>query len=223
MQKNSIMLVIASTVIVSALLAFGWLFRMPEHVRLPGIDNTGSPDAVSVSGSPQSRPSGGPIIGQSSEFIQRDKQGRIAWILHSTSIMLKDAEKKLEASGVECTFYGEGDQPVGTVLSDGATMNTATQDMWFHGPVRANSPKGETFYVKNLRYDGTRKKFFGKGDVKLTRGTSVLTGDRLEADPNLKTMQVTGHVRVVLRNLAVRPGASAAPSASISPSARAEH
>ena len=108
------------------------------------------------------------------------------------------------------------------MLSDGATMNTATQDMQFHGPVRANSPKGETFYVKNLRYDGTRKKFFGKGDVKVTRGTSVLTGDRLEADPNLKTVLVTGHVQVVLRTLAAGPGASTAPSASASPSARAE-
>ena len=208
---------VALVVIVVILMGFGRLFRMPEQVVLPGIDNTASPKAVS--GSPQSRPSAGPIVGQSSEFIQRDKQGRVSWILHSSSITLKDAEKRLEASGVECTFYGQGEQPVATVRSDGATMNTATQDMQFRGPVRANSPKGETFYVKNLRYDGTRKKFFGHGDVKVTRGTSVLTGDRLEADPNLKTVQVAGNVRVVLRTLAASPGALPAPSASAAPSA----
>lgn len=219
MQKSSMALVIAVAVIVVLLAAFGRLFRMPPDAKLPGIDTPPTPQGVTVSGGPQSRPSGGPIIGQSSEFIQRDKQGRTTWILHAASIMMKDVEKKLEAKGVECTFYTDGETPAATVWCDGATMNTSTQDLQFLGPVRAVSPKGETFHVKQLRYDGTRKKFYGKGDVKLTRGTSVLTGERLEADPNLKIVQVSGKVRVVLRTLAAGPSASPAPPTSPVPSA----
>jgi LPS export ABC transporter protein LptC len=212
--KQSWYVVVAVAGIVAVLLIFGHMFRMPESVRIAGVDNTGTPaSGLGGAASASPSPSGAPLTGRNNMFEGADKKtGRKAWRLYSRSITFNGVEKRLNADNVECTFFGDKEEPVATVWSDGALMNTTNQNMQFLGPVRASSPKGETLHVKNLRYDGSRKKFFGQGDVKLTRGSSVLTGDRIIADPNLKIVTVTGNVQVELRSLATASPAAASSS-----------
>src|SRR5207244_1989458 len=127
--------------------------------------------------------------------------------LKAVSVMLRDAQKRAIADNIQVTYFGLDEKPLATLVSSGATMNTQNQNLQFHGPVNVTSVRGETFYARALRYDGVRKKVYGSGGIRATRGTSILTGDTMEGDPRSKVVDVRGHVQVMLHSLATTPAA----------------
>jgi hypothetical protein len=124
---------------------------------------------------------------------------------------MRDAEHKAEAKNIECTFYSKVGQPVAVVTARGAIVNLSNNNLQFLGRVTAVDPAGQTLTVEHLRYDGKLKRFLGHGGVRMTRATSVLIGDKVWADPNMKVVEVNGHVQAYVRTLAIGTPAPVAP------------
>lgn len=209
--------------LLACLVGFSWLF--PNNNRGGPVDEAASskPGKVGSSTSKSSSPSKPspdasaspaiPLVGHESVFSRRDARGRKTWELIATSVVLKDAEKRLAAQHVRCSFFGDKEEKVATLTALGADMNTANQNVVFRGQVVVTTPRGEVLTIKRLLYDGTRKKFFGRGGIRFVRATSVLTGDEMVGDPGLKTVTVRGHVVADIHSLAL-------PSATPSPAVR---
>jgi len=188
--------------VLAGLVALSQVFK-PTERGAPQIQQGGSPAAVSSSAPPSSEPTKLPIVGRETSMTGRDAKGNTTWVLRASSLTLRDSDKKASAKDVECTFFGQDKKPVATLVAAGAVMDTKTLDLDFEGEVETTTPLGEKMIIKVLRYDGKRKKFLGHGGVRLTRATSVLTGDELIADPTMKTVTIKGNVRADIRTLAV--------------------
>ncbi|HEY4003251.1 MAG TPA: LPS export ABC transporter periplasmic protein LptC, partial [Candidatus Xenobia bacterium] len=85
--------------------------------------------------------------------------------------------------------------------SAGADVDMTTQDITFHGPVTAKANTGEALRIGHLRWDGRHHKFFGDADVRLTRGTAWMEGERMVADATLRSVELKGNVRIFLNDL----------------------
>jgi LPS export ABC transporter protein LptC len=208
--------------LLACLVGFSVLF--PNNNRGGPVDSppsraAASPRAAKSPAGAEASPSPAvPVVGHESVFYRRDAQGRKTWELIAASVVLKDAQKRLAAQDVRCSFFGDKQERVATLTAQGADMNTANQNVLFRGQVVVTTPKGETLTIKRLLYDGARKKFFGRGGIRFTRATSVLTGDEMVGDPALKTVTVRGHVVADIHSLALPPG-PAVPSPSPAASA----
>ncbi len=200
--------------LVVMLIGFAWMQRGSDVGAGAPVLSTKQtlPDGRTImpNASPTPSPSPEKVTTETSTFTASDPSGKKQWDMKCTSITYKDNNKSAEGEDILANFYSNEQKLLATVKAKGATMNTETQDVQFHGVVHAWSPIGETLTVQTLRYDGKEKKFYGKDGVKMTKGTSVLTGDKLVADPNLKWVKVTGNVQVDLHSLA--PVAVASPS-----------
>lgn len=188
--------------ILAVVVLFSQMFK-PSKEGAPVIQEGGSPVAVASPSPASSDAAKPPIVGRGSSMTGRDAQGNTTWVLHASSLTLRDSDKKASAKDVECTFFGKDKKPVATLVAAGALMDTKTMDLDFEGEVETTTPLGEKMTVKVLRYDGKKKKFLGHGGVRLTRATSVLTGDELIADPAMKIVTIKGNVRADIRTLAV--------------------
>ena len=217
----------AGLALVGCLVGFSLLFpnnRRGAPVEPAAPTSPAKATAGAVSPSPDTTPSPMiPLVGEETTLNGRDAKGRKTWELHATAIVLKDAEKKLAADKVRCSFFDEHQHTVATLVARGADMNTLTQDLLFRGQVVATTPKGDRLTIERLLYDGKRKKFLGSGGVHLTRPDAELTADSLVGDPSLKTVRVQGHVVANLRALtqAAQKGAPGATRPGSTPASKA--
>lgn len=177
--------------------------REPNYTPEPGAPVGPAPGPVAPpTPTPEPSPSAGPVTGQRFTYSGKDTRGQTTWELHADSVVLKDAEKRVEADRVKCTFFGSNRKAVAHMVARGAVLNTTNDNLFFVGEVVATNPPGDRLTVHKLTYDGARKKFFGSGGIKVTRATSVLTGDRMIADPKLREVRISGHVQAFLHSLA---------------------
>jgi len=197
--------------LLAVFILFTWMF--PDTGKGgpqdPQQESVGSvPVPAPASPTPGAAPT---ISGSGSTFSGKDAAGNTTWKLRAESI--KYEGDRVEGSTVHCTFYGKDNKAMATLVAAAATLNTKTEDMDFQGEVVATNPLGDRMTVRKLQYSGARKKFFGTKGIKVTRATSVLTGDTMVADPTMKTVEIRGNVRAVVHSLAVNQPPGFGPAA----------
>ncbi len=199
--------------VVGMLLLFHRLFHATNQGAPPAPPNATASSTAATT--PQPAPTSSTsrdIKGNTTTFTGFDPtSGRITWTLNCSSVLLQQAGKMAVARNVACTFYNVQRQPVATVSARGCRANLNNNDLFFEGRVTATDPLGETLTVQHLRYDGAKKRFYGRGGVRMTRANSVLLGDRMWADPNLKQVQLEGNVRGFVHTLVVASPSPVAP------------
>ena len=119
-------------------------------------------------------------------------QGRLEYLLRASQIAYETADSKGTLSGVTLTFYkGRNERlrvtaPVAEVLPNSRNVSLS-------GGVHAASANGAALAAQNVQYDGRRHVLVASGAVNARDGRgNSLTGDRAEADLDLRTVHVWG-------------------------------
>ncbi|MHB2019986.1 MAG: LPS export ABC transporter periplasmic protein LptC [Candidatus Xenobia bacterium] len=126
--------------------------------------------------------------------------GGQSWELDATDIKYDDKNKVAVANDIDCTFFGKGGQQV-KMQAKAANVDMQNQDVTFVGPVVAHASTGEVLSITHLRWDGTKRKFFGTDGIKVTRGKSWLVGKEMIGDAALQRLEIKGNVQVYLDDI----------------------
>jgi LPS export ABC transporter protein LptC len=175
----------------------GRKFEPKKVVSSPGAISTPSP-------SPSPTPSEdgeniGPIQFKGTTIQSLDGK-RKHWSLTAREVKYDDKSKITTARVVECVFFGADNEEILKLEARGAQVDMETNSLKFKGAVKAESFSGESLEVKELRWDGKKKKLIGDKFIKLTRKDAVMTARKMSADPGLKEITLSGGVKVVYPN-----------------------
>ena len=76
-------------------------------------------------------------------------------------------------------------------------MDSKTKNIVMTGKAQAVASDGATFSAQEIRWMGQQQRFYGTGDVLLTKDHTVMSGDNIESDANMAKIKVSGHAKVI--------------------------
>jgi LPS export ABC transporter protein LptC len=119
------------------------------------------------------------------------------WEMEAKRIKVSQETQKGDASEIHVTFFDEKGNAEMTLSSQGADIDMKTQSLYFKGPVKGHTTKGDTVEIRRVVWDGKQKKLFGYEYVRITKEMAVLTGKNLVGIPSSKYLEIIGDVDVV--------------------------
>jgi hypothetical protein len=129
----------------------------------------------------------------SSGSINEKQDGKDIWELNAQSIVTNVRAQKAQLSKVTGTFYG-GQTGAITLAAENAVVDNATKNIELTEKV-AITGQGITLNAPSAKWDGF--KFLASGGIDVKKDDLVLTGETLEASPDLEKIIVKGRARLV--------------------------
>lgn len=155
-------------------------------------DNNGKTEENSTTSEPQSESS----HVQTLENTAITARGENPWMLDAQKVEYDDSNKRVRVKSIVWTLLDKQNNPRLTVRGKAADVNVQSQNVVFDGPVEGSGSNGETLQVNRLVWDSQKQRIIGTHGVRVVRNGTVMTGDNLSASPDLKKLEVSGHVRV---------------------------
>lgn len=128
--------------------------------------------------------------------IVEEKNGKKVWEINAETIEADAGGKLVYLKNLKGTFYQEKGGQLELVAPEGV-LDTKTHDITLTGGMKATSSDGAVFTAPQGRYAEQSKTFTGTGGITLTRGETVITGDKIDADTNMEKVKVQGNAKVV--------------------------
>ena len=135
-------------------------------------------------------------VSYSGNSIKEEKDGKPLWDLAAETIEIDVTTKNVTMKNIKGTFYQADGGKVDITAPD-AVLDSKTKDIMMTGKVQATASDGATFTAVETRWSGQQERFYGSGDVVVTKDDTVMTGDKIESDTTMKKIKVYGNAKVV--------------------------
>jgi Uncharacterized protein conserved in bacteria len=131
----------------------------------------------------------------SSIFEQQD--GKKNWEITAETVQVSPDTNKAQLINFKATIYRPDGSKI-DIVGRQAELDTKTRDIDMSGDIRATSSSdGAVFTAPRGRWNGSERRFYGSDGITLTRGDTVITGDKIESDERFEKVKVTGNARVL--------------------------
>ena len=144
----------------------------------------------------QASPASLPGITFSGSSVVEQQDGKTLWDLTADTIEMSSDSKTMRFVNPKGIYYETKEGKI-EITGLRATMDTKTRDIVMEGNVKAVNSAGATFTADTIKYFSKDKKFFGTGNVVVTKEDTVATGDQIESDNNMEKIILKGKARVV--------------------------
>jgi LPS export ABC transporter protein LptC len=128
--------------------------------------------------------------------IVEQRNGKKIWELTAQSIEVDNKTQNLRLKNIKGIFYQENGGKIDLTAPAG-TMENKTQNVVLTGGVKATATDGSTFSADQVNWAGNRREIYGNGNITVTKGDTVITGDKIESDSNMAKIIVQGHAHVI--------------------------
>ncbi|EGO62926.1 LPS export ABC transporter periplasmic protein LptC [Acetonema longum] len=128
--------------------------------------------------------------------IVEEQDGRKLWELKSDDIQISAKDKKVYFGNLTAVFHRE-DGTIVTLEARKGILDSTTKNIQLEGDIKAVSPDGATFMAPLAEFKNDIRCLFATGGVRLIRGDTVITGDKLESDLNTELTRVLGNAKAM--------------------------
>ncbi len=122
--------------------------------------------------------------------LTQTQDGRRVWSLRARQALVFEESDRVEASGVTVDFYGEESSLQSTLTARNGIITRRTNAIEVEGSVVVTAVDGTVLTTDRLVWDERTGKIRSDRAVRVTKGTDVVTGSAMEADPDLKNLKV---------------------------------
>lgn len=140
-------------------------------------------------------PSGGAPLTYVGNTLSEEQDGRKVWELTAQIIEIDMETNHTIMKQIEGTFYQDNGDAV-TIRAPKAEYNVESKDLTLSEKVTAESTDGAVLIADRLLWLGEKRLFNGEGNVRLTRGDTVIVGDKLESDSNFRKFKMIGNAHI---------------------------
>lgn len=130
--------------------------------------------------------------------ITQEENGKILWELTAEAIEIDSVTQNVILHKVQGTFYSDQGTTM-TLSSEEGSLDSKTKDVRLTGNVHATASDGGDLTAPEVLWQGQTKLLIGNGGVRVVKGSTILTGDKLEGDSVLNKIKVFGHAHVVTK------------------------
>jgi LPS export ABC transporter protein LptC len=128
--------------------------------------------------------------------LTETQAGKRSWVLVADSANTFNEKKLVELFKMKIDFYRKaGDSINATLTADSGKINTGTRNMEARRNVVLASQDGLILYTDYLNWTNEGRRLTTESKVRLERGKDWLTGEGLEASPDLKEIEVKRNVQ----------------------------
>ena len=138
------------------------------------------------------------LIFSSGTIIER-QDGRQVWELHAQSIETNLSTRKARLFEVSGIFYNENENENSgkvVIAAETAILDTDTKNIELNDNVKITG-HGATLDAPHARWDGSNRRFSAFGGINMQREDIVITGESIEASPDLEEVVVKGRAKIV--------------------------
>ena len=128
--------------------------------------------------------------------IVEQQDGKKQWEVEAESVQMNPGTNRAQLINFQATLY-RADGSKLHLVGRQAELDTKTRDIHMSGDIKATNSDGAVFTSATARWAAKERKFFGGGGITMTRGDTVVTGDRVEGDEQLEKVKVFGNARAV--------------------------
>lgn len=128
--------------------------------------------------------------------IIEEQNGRKVWELNAENIEADAGGKLVYLKKIKGTFFQEKGGKIDVTALEGV-LDTKTHDITLQGDMKVTSSDGAVFTAPRGSYVERTKIFTGTGGITLTRGDTIITGDKIDADTNMEQVKVQGNAKAV--------------------------
>ncbi|MCX7780725.1 MAG: LPS export ABC transporter periplasmic protein LptC [Negativicutes bacterium] len=180
MKRNTYIAIVCAILLLAGGLYY---FVKDEPLPPPAADSAAAAD-----------PAG--FLSFSGTTYVEQKDGKPQWEITAETIEMDPKTKIIYLKGIKGTFYQDNGGKI-EMTAPLATMDSKTKDITMQGNVKATSSDGAVFTAKEALWAAQDRRIFGFGGVTLTRGDTVITGEKIETDNNMQKFKVQGNARIL--------------------------
>ena len=126
--------------------------------------------------------------------VQASHEGQLLWEAKALHAQVYRQEQRAVAEDVTIVYYSHG-RRVSTARADQARMDLKDYDVDAQGDVKVDGTNGVHLETPRLFWDNQAQRASSDAHVRLTRGSTVLTGVGFTADKDLHNVQVLSDVQ----------------------------
>lgn len=152
-----------------------------------------APAGEAVRGVPATRPEG-PVQEFTDYTLTETEQGVRAWVLGSQSMRRFADREDVDLVDVHMDFYRAG-QHWSVLDADSGVVNQRTRAVHVWGAVDITTDDGRRLQTPELFFDNETGRIRNDVANRFTRGTDVLTGNGLDATPDLEYVEIKRDVK----------------------------
>jgi LPS export ABC transporter protein LptC len=163
-----------------------------------------APGGVAVRGVPAVRPAG-PVQEFTDYTLTETDQGVRAWVLGSQSMRRFADREEVDLVDVHMDFYRAGEH-WSVLEADSGKVNQRTRAVHVWGAVDITTDDGRRLETPELFFDNETGRIRNDVANRFTRGTDILTGNGLDATPDLEYVEIKRDVTAEVADPATAPG-----------------
>ena len=114
--------------------------------------------------------------------------GRKTWTL--TAVKALEFAEMIEVQEVQIEFFDREGKRTSTLTSDRGQLFHDTRDMKALGNVVVLAEDGTRLETDQLQWVQERNKIVTESSVRITKGTTIITGKGMESDPDLSHIEI---------------------------------
>lgn len=127
--------------------------------------------------------------------IVEEKDGKRVWEITADKMEVDSKTQNAELINIKGVFYKEDGQKIDLTAKHGL-VNNKTHDIELDGDIQAVASDGASFNAPKAKWVSATQHFFGFDGVVVKQQDTVITGQELESDVELKKVKVSGNARI---------------------------
>lgn len=172
-------------IIACVLLLVGGLYYFLKDEPLPSEPQAVEPKTEEAS-----------MLSYVGNSITEEKDGKRLWELKAETIEINSSTKDIQMKNVIGTFYQDKGGKI-EIKAPEAFLDNKTKEITMPIRVEATVSDGGTFAANEARWSGKDQRFYGSGNIVVTKDDTMITGDKLESDTTMEKIKVYGNAKVI--------------------------
>lgn len=131
--------------------------------------------------------------------LTQTREGTKLWVLKADNALVFERADQVELSDLRIDFFTEAGEVRSTLTADKGFLSRRTNDMEVRGDVVVYAADGTILTTETLTWNERTGKVETEDSVRVTKDNDVMTGDGVEADPDLKNIRVKRNFKAYVR------------------------
>jgi LPS export ABC transporter protein LptC len=131
--------------------------------------------------------------------LTQTREGTKLWVLRADNALVFERADQIELTDLRIDFFKETGEVRSTLTADKGFLSRRTNDMEVRGDVIVYAADGTILTTETLSWNERTGKVETEDPVRVTKDSDVMTGEGVEADPDLKNIRVKRNFKAYVR------------------------
>lgn len=131
--------------------------------------------------------------------LTQTRDGTRLWVLTADNALVFERADQVELTDLRIDFFTEEGDVRSTLTADKGFLSRRTNDMEVRGDVVVYAADGTVLTTETLSWNERTERIESDERVRVTKGSDVMTGIGVEADPDLTNIRVKSEFRAYVR------------------------